>query len=184
MSDAIPTGKEREDWAKVRSYILAQAEKYTPVQYWPRLMEQRAQLIELLHDVTPEQAAWRPPSGEGEDAWSIVEIAQHVLQWTENIIEVNHAFLEEREATKLPSGYLDPDPNAVLSEVHDALVESSHELAETLLYVAGRADPARTVEHSRFGELNARQWFVLGRIHDADHIRQIEGLKQMEGFPA
>lgn len=184
MSDAIPTGKEREDWAKMRGYILAQAERYTPVQYWPRLLEQRAQLIQLLHGVTPEQAKWRPPTGEGEDAWSIVEIAQHVLQWTENIIQVNHAFLEEREATKLPSGYLDPDPKAVLSEVHDALVESSHELAETLLYVANRADPARTVEHSRFGELNARQWFVLGRVHDMDHIRQIEGLKQTEGFPA
>jgi len=184
MSDAIPTGKERDDWAKVRSYILAQAEKYTPIEYWPRLLEQRAQLIQLFEGVTPEQAAWRPPSGEGEDAWSIVEIAQHVLQWTENIIQLNHALLEGQEATKLPSGYLDPDPKAVLSEVRDALVESSHELAETLLYVSGRTDPTRTVEHSRFGELNVRQWFVLGRIHDLDHIGQIKGLKQAEGFPA
>ena len=184
MSDAIPTGKEREDWAKVRSYILAQAEKYSPTQYWPRLMEQRSQLLQLLDGVTPEQAAWRPGVGEGEEAWSIVEIAQHVLQWTENIIQVNHAFLEDREATKLPSGYLDPDPDAVLEQVREELVESSHELGETLLYVANRADPRNTVEHSRFGPLNARQWFVLGRIHDTDHIRQIEGLKQAEGFPA
>lgn len=183
MSDAIPTGKERDDSAKMRSYILAQAEQYTPTQYWPRLLEQRTRLIRLLHDVTPEQAAWRPPSGEGEEAWSIVEIAQHVLQWTENIIEMNRALLDGREATKLPSGYLDPDPDAVLSDVHDALVEASHELAETLLHVANRADPSRTVAHARFGALNASQWFVLGRVHDMDHILQIEGLRQMEGFP-
>lgn len=184
MSDANPTAEEREEWARVRSYILAQAEKYRPSQYWPRLMEQRAQLLQLFDGVSPEQAAWRPPTGEGEEAWSIVEIAQHVLQWTENIIQVNHAFLEGTEATKLPSGYLDPDPAAELGAVRDELVEASHELGETLLYVANRADPSRTVEHTRFGELNARQWFVLGRIHDGDHVRQIEGLKQMEGFPA
>jgi len=184
MSDANPTPEELEQWAQVRGYIVAQAEKYAPSEYWPRLLEQRAKLLQLFEGVTPEQAAWRPPSGEGEEAWSIVEIAQHVLQWTENIIQVNHAFLEGREAQKLPSGFLDPDPQAVLAQVRNDLVESSHELGETLLYVAGRADPANTVEHSRFGPLNARQWFVLGRIHDMDHIRQIEGLKQAEGFPA
>ena len=184
MSDAHPTAEEREEWARVRGYIVAQAERYTPTQYWPRLLEQRAKLLLMFQEATPEQAAWRPPSGEGEEAWSIVEIAQHVLQWTENIIEVNHAFLEGREAHKLPSGYLDPDPAAEIGAVYEQLVEASHELAETLLYVSNRADPANTVEHSRFGELNARQWFVLGRIHDMDHIRQIEGLKQMEGFPA
>ena len=183
MSDANPTPEEREQWASMRGYILAQAEKYTPIEFWPRLLEQRAKLLQHF-EVTPEQGSWRPPSGEGEDAWSLVEVAQHVLQWTDNITQVNHAFLDGGEATKLPSGYLDPDPHAVLAEVRDALVESSQRLADTLLHVAGRCDPARTVEHSRFGELNARQWFVLGRIHDIDHIRQAEGLKQMEGYPA
>ncbi|MGE3961228.1 MAG: DinB family protein [Dehalococcoidia bacterium] len=184
MSDENPTPEELEEWARVRGYILAQADRYTPSQYWPRLVEQRAKLLQLFQEATPAQAAWRPPTGEGEEAWSIVEVAQHVLQWTENIIELNHAFLEGREGRKLPSGYLDPDPAAQLPAVLEQLVESSHELAETLLYVAGRADPAHTTEHPRFGELNARQWFILGRVHDMDHIRQIEGLKQMEGFPA
>lgn len=184
MSDANPTPEEREEWARVRGYILAQAERYTPAQFWPRLMEQRARLLQLFEGVTPDQATWRPPTGEGEEAWSIVEVAQHVLQWTENIVQVNRALLEGREATKLPVGYLDPDPNAELSAVRDALVEASQALGETLLHVSGRADPERAVEHDRFGPLNARQWFVLGRLHDMDHIRQVEALKQMEGFPA
>lgn len=184
MSDANPTPEELEEWARVRGYILAQAEKYEPHEYWPRLVEQRAKLLQLFEGVTPEQASWRPASGEGEGAWSIVEVAQHVLQWTENIIDVNDAFLEGREAHKLPSGYIDPDPAAQLDEVRIALVEASQRLADTLLHVAPQADPARTVEHSRFGELNARQWFVLGRIHDMDHVRQVEGLKQAECFPA
>ena len=52
-----------------------------------------------------------------------MEVAQHVLQWTENIIDVNHAFLDGREAHKLPSGYIDPDPAAQLDEVRVALVD-------------------------------------------------------------
>lgn len=77
-NDRIPEGPERQDRERVRSYIVSQAERYEPGDYWPRVMELRVRLLRLLDEMTPEQAAWRPPTGEGEAAWSAVEVAQHV----------------------------------------------------------------------------------------------------------
>ncbi|MEX2375225.1 MAG: DinB family protein [Dehalococcoidia bacterium] len=184
MSERVPEGPERQDRDRVRSYIVGQAERYEPADYWPRVMELRVRLLRLLDEMTPGQAAWRPPTGEGEDAWSAIEIAQHLRQWSDNIVDITRAFVDGHEGRKLPSGYIDPDPEASLVEVRRALIEASQRLGDALLNDAGRADPERTVEHSWFGPLTARQWFVMARVHDTDHIRQIEGLQQMPGFPA
>ncbi len=183
-NDRVPEGPERQDRERVRSYIVSQAARYEPVDYWPRVMELRVRLLRLLDEMTPEQAAWRPPAGEGEAAWSAVEVAQHVRQWSDNIVDITMAFVEGREARKLPSGYIDPDPAASLVKVRHALIEASQRLGQVLLYDLGRAAPERTVEHTWFGPLTARQWFVMARVHDTDHLRQLEALQQMPGFPA
>lgn len=183
-NDRIPEGPERQDRERVRSYIVSQAERYEPVDYWPRVMELRVRLLRLLDGMTPEQAAWRPPTGEGEAAWSAVEVAQHVRQWSDNVVDITQAFTEGREARKLPSGYIDPDPDASLPDVRRALIEASQRLGDALLHDLSRADPERTVEHTWFGSLTARQWFVMARVHDTDHLRQLEALQQMPGFPA
>lgn len=184
MSDRDTEGPSREDRERVRSYILSQAARYEPVDYWPRLMESRTQLLRLLDDLTPEQAAWRPSAGEGEETWSAIEVAQHVRQWTDHTLAITHASIDGRELEALPVGVIDPDPTATLPEVRRALIEASQHLGEALLHDAGRTDPERTVEHGWFGPLTARQWFVMTRVHDLDHVRQIEGLRQAAGFPA
>ena len=187
MSGDEPTAAERAEWAQVRDLVVSEAARFDPIDYWPRLLEQRVTLVRSLEGVSEQQAAWRPPpppeGSDGEEAWSIVEVAQHLLQWTENIIDVNHALAEGREAYKHPVGHLVPDPDASLDAVRRALIVASHRLADALL-AAGAADPGNTVAHSRFGPLNVRQWLALGRRHDGGHLQQIEAIKQAPGYPS
>jgi hypothetical protein len=180
-SEYIPPRDERD---RVRSFLVGQAERYEPVDYWPRMMEQRVALLRLLDGLTPEQATWRPPPAGGEEQWSALDIAQHVRLWSDNIVDITHALLEGREGRKLPSGYIERDPDATLASARRDLIEATQRLGEALLNAAGAVDPTLTVEHNWFGPLTARQWFVMARVHDTDHLRQLEGLKQMDGFPS
>lgn len=173
-----------DDRERVRSYIVSQAERYVPVDYWPRLMEQRVKLLRLLDEMSPEQAAWQPPSGEAEDAWSAIEIAQHVRQWSDHVVEIARASVDDAPTQALLVGHVDPDPRASLAEVQRALIVATHRLSDALLNDAERASPTRTVQHGWFGPLTTRQWFVMARVHDTDHIRHLEGLLQIPGFPA
>lgn len=125
-----------------------------------------------------------PAAAAGEEAWSAIEVAQHVRQWTDYTVAITRASIEGTDLDALPVGFIAPDPTATLPEVRRALIEASQRLGDALLHDAGRADPERTVEHGWFGPLTARQWFVMTRVHDLDHVRQVEGLRQATGFPA
>ncbi|MCK9486416.1 MAG: DinB family protein [Dehalococcoidia bacterium] len=178
-------GPSAEDRARVRSYLMGQAEKYDLVDIWPRVMGQRLALIEALDGVSDEQARWRPPSGEGEAAWSIVEVAQHIGQWTGHLLGVAEAMAAGRTIPSMPPvGHIEPDPEQTLAQVRRDLVQSSMRLAEFLGRPDAEANSLVEVEHGLFGPLNLRGWVLFQRVHDVDHVGQIQQLKAMDGFPA
>jgi len=182
-------GPSQEDRERIRAYLLAQAERYQPVDYWPRLMEQRLRLLGLLEGMTPEQAAWRPAAEPSTDrdkeaTWNAIEIAQHVRVWSDHVVDLTRAFVAGGEPRVILTGYTEIDPDASIVGARRALTEATQRLGESLVYDAAAADPTRTVLHNWFGPLTARQWFVMARVHDTDHIRQIEAMQQMPGYPA
>ena len=65
-----------EERERVRSYMLNQAEKYTWLELWPRVVAGRLEFLNAISRVTPEQAAFKPAA----DDWSIAEVAQHVAR--------------------------------------------------------------------------------------------------------
>lgn len=182
-------GPSQEDRERVRAYLLAQAERYQPVDYWPRLMEQRLRLLQLLEEMTPEQAAWRPsaePSANTDDeaTWNAIEIAQHVRVWSDHVVDLTRAFVAGGEPRVILTGYTEIDPDASIVGARRALTEATQRLGESLVHDAAAADSTRTVLHNWFGPLTARQWFVMARVHDIDHIRQIEAMQQLPDYPA
>ena len=42
---------------------------------------------------------------------------------------------------------------------------------------------AATFDHPFFGPLNCKGWVAFQRLHDADHIGQIEQIKASAGYP-
>lgn len=172
-----------EERDRIRGYLLGQAEKYDFVDLWPRVIGQRAAFLQSLEGVTEEQAAWEPSSGEGEDAWGIRQVAQHLLRSTQNVMAIVEATARGEAAPKDPPG-VRGDASATLAEVRRALIEQSEELATLRRRLPETVDLQATVDHAFFGPLNSPAWFLFQRIHDTDHMRQVETLKASEGFPS
>jgi hypothetical protein len=178
------TNPPDDPFARVRGYLLSQTQKYDLVDLWPRVIAERLNYLQAIEDVTEEQARWRPGHGEGEDAWGILEITQHLTGWTRNVLDMLEAMTQGREGTKLPPGHLDADPSKSLAEARRELVEASMELTELMGRPGMDADLSMTVDHPFFGPLNVRGWALFQRVHDVDHVGQVKKLRAMDGFPA
>lgn len=169
---------------RIRARLLAEAATSDWLDLWPRVTGARAALLEALDGVTADQATWRPPTGEGEAAWSIVEVARHVRAYSRNVLTIIEATARGETVPKDPPGTLATlDTEESLREVRRAIVEESVRIATVHQRVPATPDLSTTVPHAFFGPLNCRGWYAFLRFHDIDHTRQVERLKQMPGFP-
>jgi len=149
---------------------------------WQRLAAARAELVGAAFGLTEAQARWRPPHGEGEEAWSIAEVLRHLITATPNITAIIEATAHGRTERKDPPGAI-AAPAAPLDELHAQLVAVS----EHLLSVGRRipAEPNRTitVDHAFFGPLPALAWPLFQAVHDGLHTEQIKSIKGSAGYP-
>lgn len=124
-----------------------------------------------------EVQALRHPAGAPAE-WCVLQVAQHVLGWTENVGDVIAALAEGRPVSKHPPGYLPPDPPATLAAVRVALVEASIRFLSLPERLPARPNADFTVVHAVYGPQNYRDWFARCATHDAIHLDQVEALKQ------
>lgn len=170
--------------ARVRGYLLAQAEKNDFAALWPRVMEQRSALLAAFAELTEAQAAFRPVTGEGEDAWGAADLVQHLVASTRNVMAIVSALARREAAPEDPLGTLGGVSYASFAEARKALFDVSLEFAALPGRLPATPDLDATVEHGIFGPLNCRAWFLFQRLHDTDHINQIAALRADERFPA
>ncbi len=170
---------------RVSSYLLGQAEKYSWLTLWPRVVAARLEFLGTLDRVSVEQAAWKP----GADDWSIEEVAQHVLDGSRRNADMiaNLAFGREPNLGPQGIGAIDPAQRAAeLSwpELVDALRDDSRRFANV---IDGLPEPPATEprpSHPFFGPLHSRAWFMFQRVHDLDHVGQVNAIKETEGYPS
>lgn len=83
---------------------------------WPEVVARRAAFLETI-DVTEEQAR-RQLEGKPEE-WCILQVAQHVLGWTENVTNLIEALAAGRIAPKCPPGFTPNDlPDSIVAIAH------------------------------------------------------------------
>ncbi len=176
------SGDERQ---RVAGYVLSQAEKYTWLELWPRVVAGRLEFLNSIARVTPEQAAWKP----AEDDWSIAEVAQHVLDGSRRNYELVEALSQGRrpntEAQAI--GAVDPerrDAELEWPELLNALAEDSITFAGVTRSVPEPPNLERRVAHPFFGPLHGRAWYLFQRVHDQDHARQVAAIQAQDGYPA
>jgi hypothetical protein len=148
---------------------------------WPHVMAGRAAFLLALEGISPETAAQRPGTGEGEAAWSALEVARHVLSYTRNLRAIIEETAHGRVAAKDPRGFLSEAVPADFAEVQRQLIVESMDLASLPAQLPEPPDLATTVDHAVFGPLNCRAWFLFLTIHDADHTSQLLRLKGTRG---
>jgi hypothetical protein len=172
-----PTDEERD---RVRGYLMSQGERYDWVELWPRVIGARLELLRSLDGVTEEQAAFDP----GGDDWSIAEIAHHVLNGARGTAVTVEQLAKGEAAPELAR--VDPQrepPTASFVDTRRLLAEQSVEWAG----LAGTLPEPPSLEQTRlhmfFGELHCRAWYLFQRVHDQDHMGQVQQVKDAAGYP-
>ena len=181
----MASGPGPEERQRVTSYMISQAEKYTWLELWPRVVAGRLEFLNAISRVTPEQAAFKPAA----DDWSIAEVAQHVLDGSRRTFELVEALSQGRAPTGEAQAIGAVDPERREAELEwDALrqlvVLDSIEFATVTRNVPEPPNLERTVAHGFFGPLHGRAWYIFQRVHDQDHARQVAAIQALDGYPS
>jgi uncharacterized protein (TIGR03083 family) len=161
------------------SYLEHQAKKDVP-RIVELIEEQRGRLLALLDGVTDEQAAFRP----GADQWSITDVLRHVIAAEEGVARI----VESLARGVVPDGSRAlgsqiPDEGQSLSALIERLRAARAGLLERVRGWPASPDLTSTYDHPFFGPLNCKRWVAFQRLHDADHIGQLEQVKAAAGYP-
>ena len=176
---------DQDEMQRISSYLLGQAEKYSWLQLWPRVVAARLDLLNTLERVSAEQAAWKP----GPEDWSVEEVAQHVLDGSHRNQDMIRSLSVGQDPSLGPQGIGAIDPAQRAAEFDwpslvDALRDDSRLLANV---IDGLPEPPAwqpRPAHPFFGPLHSRGWFMFQRVHDLDHVGQVNAIKETEGYPA
>jgi len=161
------------------SYLGHQASKDVPVLVG-LIEEQRARLLALLDGVSEEQAAFRP----APDQWSIADVLRHVIAAEDGVARI----VESLARGAIPEGQRAmgsqiPDEGQPLAALIERLRAARADLLARIRGWPASPDLAATFEHPLFGPLTCKGWVAFQRLHDADHIGQLEQIKAAAGYP-
>ncbi|HXH20908.1 MAG TPA: DinB family protein [Dehalococcoidia bacterium] len=177
------TGPAEDVRQRVRSYLLGQAEAKGFAELRPAVEEARAALIAEVEPLSEAQAAFQPP-GEGEAGWSVRDVLRHVIFEEEDVTRLILQLAAGHPGPGTIIGRLREREGASLEALLHDLKEARRRLLATVEALAGSERLDATAPHPWFGELNCRAWFLFQRVHDGDHTRQVQAIKQAPGFPA
>ena len=165
---------EASEAQRIRGYLVAQAAKLT----LPELVDK------LRRDALPlRAAAGRIPAGRfderpAEGEWSAAEVFTHVLEMTEHGDAAINAIIAGGQPMRVRdaiSGNVDEGLAGAEDywRAFDALREPFY---ARVLRARGDEHLDVTISHPTFGPLNWREWLLFMRVHDLDHMRQIEAI--------
>ena len=168
-----------EEARRVRSYLLSQGEKYAFTKLWPRLISARLEVIAAANGVNQQQADFTFASEE----WSIAEVLHHVLTSSARVAETIEAIANGNEP---PARVIDPPRESAtlgISELREQLTKDALAWCALTERLPTSPNLEVTAPHPIFGELHAGGFYLFQRVHDLDHVGQINKNKNAPGYP-
>ena len=135
---------------------------------------ERRRLTSLLATVSQEQAEFVPSPGQ----WSIRDVVRHVAGTERGAARIIAELAGAAEPAEGPAV-----TGQSLAELREELREAR---AQLLQVVEGIGEDARLEakhEHPFFGSLSWKEWLAFQRVHDGDHIQQIEAIQRSPLYP-
>jgi uncharacterized protein (TIGR03083 family) len=161
------------------SYLGHQSSKDVPVLV-ELVEEQRGRLLALLDGLSKEQVAFRP----APDQWSIADVLRHVIAGEEHVALIVESLARGVvPGGKRVIGRQTPEEGQPLAALVERLRAARADLLARIRGWPASPDLAATFGHPFFGPLNCKGWLAFQRLHDADHIGQLEQIKAAEGYP-
>jgi uncharacterized damage-inducible protein DinB len=135
---------------------------------------ERRRLLDLLADVSQEQAEFAPAPGQ----WSIREIVEHVVAAERGVLAVI-----ARLAGVAAPPERGPAAGRSLAELRKDLASVRAQLQVLVRDLPQDASLDAKHDHLFFGPLNWKEWLAFQRVHDGDHIEQIEAVQRSPSYP-
>jgi uncharacterized damage-inducible protein DinB len=135
---------------------------------------ERRRLLGLLADVSQEQAEFAPAPGQ----WSIREIVEHVVASERGVLAV----IARLAGVAAPPEHA-PAAGRSLAELREDLVSVRAQLQALVGDLPQDASLDAKQDHLFFGPLNWNEWLAFQRVHDGDHIEQIEAVQRLPSYP-
>ncbi len=160
---------------RVRSYLIAQANKLSLPDLVAKVRQDVLPLKDAARAVPPAHFHERP----GPDDWSAAEVLTHVLEMTEQGARAIEGIIEHGEIPPPPT---DGRPAAARADLHTAddywhAFETRREpLYARVLQARGDEHLDIKIVHGQFGALSWREWLLFMRVHDLDHMRQLQAI--------
>jgi hypothetical protein len=152
---------------RVKSYVQHQASKSNEA-IVDMVVHNHERLLGVL-DGHVEAFTQRRP-GEGE--WSLRELLRHsidAVQIVDNIIAAlgkgEHPDAPGADATMIA------DDGRTYADLIGVLREANASMVRTIAAIPTDAPLETKTRHAFLGPLNAREWYVVQRLHDEDHIQ-------------
>ena len=157
----------------VVSYLAHQARK----EAWAIIEvieRERRRLVDVLGGISEEQAGFIPSSG----GWSTKEVVRHVAG-----AETGVAAIIARLAGVAAPPEAPPAVGQSLTELRQNLSSARAQLLGVVEGLPQDANLDARHEHPFFGALNWKEWLAFQRVHDGDHIEQIEAIRRSPSYP-
>ena len=175
----MTTGPTADVRSRVRDYLLAQGQKYTWLELWPRVMGARLEFLDAIKDVSAEQASFQP----SPDDWSIAEIAHHFLQTSRGVARSVELLANGQTPDRTDHEPPRTAPTLAWTDLQTAIAEDSVTLAALITGLPEPPSFEQTSDHMFFGPLHGRAWYLFQRVHDVDHTNQVLANKQATDYP-
>ncbi|MGE3073126.1 MAG: DinB family protein [Dehalococcoidia bacterium] len=160
---------------RIRSYLIAQANKLALPDLVQKVRDDSSALQQAGEGVNPARFNERPAEGE----WSAAEVWTHVLEMSEHgaaaitgILDTGSIPPRARDeiSGKTRDGF---DDTAAYWKAYQAIREP---LYERVSKAKGDEHLEVKINHPMFGDFSWREWLLFMRVHDLDHMRQLQSI--------
>ncbi len=164
---------EPSEAERVRGYLTAQANKLSIPELVAKVRTDTAPLREVAASVSPEHFFDRPRPEE----WSAAEVFTHILEMNERGSAAIRGILDGGAVPDVLRDVMTGDTREGLSTVDDywrAYQLVREPLLDRVLEATGNENLDVKITHSTFGDFSWREWLLFMRVHDLDHMRQLQ----------
>jgi hypothetical protein len=165
---------------RVRSYLISQANKLSI----PDLVEKVRRDSLPVWDAAAAVPEGRLSERPGAEDWSAVEVMTHVLEMNDRGADAIEGIIAEGTIPAPIADELRRERRAGLETVADyqqVWTARREQLFDRVLQARGDEHLDVQITHQTFGAFSWREWLLFMRVHDLDHMRQLQSLAQQLG---
>lgn len=169
----MTTGNDEAE--RVRGYLLAQANKLSVPELVEKVRRDSMPLWDAAAAVPAARFTEQPEPGE----WSAAEVLTHVLEMTERGGAAIEGIIESGAIPPLIRDEIGGEQRAGLVTAEDyqrVWTDRREQLYERVLRARGDEHLDVKITHQTFGAFSWREWLLFMRVHDLDHMRQIQAI--------